>query len=353
MTAAAPAVRGPRSRRRLLRPVPLLGALLVAAGLAWVLVLADNAAVRAPETFAAAVLDGLTRAGLYFLIAAGFTLVFGLMRVVNLAHGSFYLLGGYIALQLQRDVVGGAGGGLSSDRVDLFAGWLVPLLVATVVVAAIGLVVQQVLLRFSQGDDLRQALLTIAISIVLADQMVARYGGIAKDISWPRQLDRFVRLPLVGNYSVTRLFILGVAVAVGVLLWLWLTRTRMGAIIRAGVDDQPMVSALGINIQLAFGIAFVVGTALAAMDGAIGGSFASLAPGVDGDWLLHSLVVVVIGGMGSLGGAAIGAVLYGLVGAFSATYLPADLTFYSTILTFVLLALVLAIRPFGIFGRPA
>jgi branched-chain amino acid transport system permease protein len=127
----------------------------------------------------------------------------------------------------------------------------------------------------------------------------------------------------------------------------------MGAIIRAGVDDRQMVSALGINIQLAFGIAFVVGTALAAMDGAIGGSFASLAPGVDGDWLLHSLVVVVIGGMGSLGGAAIGAVLYGLVGAFSATYLPADLTFYSTILTFVLLALVLAIRPFGIFGRPA
>jgi branched-chain amino acid transport system permease protein len=345
----------PTLRRRIPGPGKVAGAAVAAFLAAWVLVLADNAAVRNPARFAAALLDGFTAAGLYFLIASGFTLVFGLMRVVNLAHGSFFLLGGYIALELQRELVAGGGGfGLTSADVDLVAGWLLPLLAATVVVAVLGLVLQQLLLRWNQGDELRQVLITIAISIILADQMLARFGGVAKDIAWPRQLDRTVTIPLVGiGYSTTRLFILALALVVGAGLWLWLTRTRMGAVIRAGVDDRQMVSALGINIQLAFAVAFTVGAALAAMDGAIGGSFASLAPGVDAQWLLNSLVVVVIGGMGSLGGAALGATLYGLAGAFAATYLPAGSTYYSIIVTFVLLAVVLAVRPYGIFGRPA
>ena len=116
-------------------------------------------------------------------------------------------------------------------------------------------------------------------------------------------------------------------------------------VIRAGVDDRAMVSALGINIQLTFAIAFVVGSALAGLGGVIGGSFASLAPGVDANWLLYSLVVVIIGGMGSLGGAAIGALLLGLTTNFSAAYLPANYTYYSIIFTFVLVAVVLAVRP--------
>jgi len=129
----------------------------------------------------------------------------------------------------------------------------------------------------------------------------------------------------------------------------------MGALaaIRAGVDDRAMVSALGVNIQLTFAIAFAIGSALAGLGGVIGGSFASLAPGVDANWLLYSLVVVIIGGMGSLGGAAVGALLLGLVTNFSAAYLPADYTFYSIIFTFVLVAIVLAVRPLGLFGRPA
>jgi branched-chain amino acid transport system permease protein len=124
-------------------------------------------------------------------------------------------------------------------------------------------------------------------------------------------------------------------------------------IIRAGVDDRQMVSALGINIQLTFAIAFVVGSALAGFGGAIGGSFASLAPGVDDNWLLNSLVVVIIGGMGSLGGAAVGALLLGLVTNLSATYLPSNYTYYSIIFTFALLVVVLAVRPLGLFGRAA
>ena len=124
-------------------------------------------------------------------------------------------------------------------------------------------------------------------------------------------------------------------------------------VIRAGVDDRAMVSALGINIQLTFAIAFFVGSALAGLGGVIGGSFASLAPGVDSNWLLNSLVVVIIGGMGSLGGAAIGSLLLGLTTNFTAAYLPVNYTYYSIIFTFVLLAIVLAVRPLGIWGRPA
>ncbi|HEX9342130.1 MAG TPA: branched-chain amino acid ABC transporter permease [Actinomycetota bacterium] len=356
MTAAsATEVEGVAVRRRAVRPVVLASALLAAFALVWILFLSSQSAVRQPAQFIAALLDGLTLAGLYFLVASGFTLVFGLMRVVNLAHGSFFLLGGYIALQLQREWVGQGGGfGLTSADVDLFGGWLLPLVVATVLVAGIGLIVQQLLLRWNQGDELRQVLITIALSIIAADQMLAHFGGIAEDVAWPRQLDHSVTIPLTHlRYSTTRLFILALAIVVGVALWLWLTRTRMGAIIRAGVDDRQMVSALGINIQLAFALAFLVGAALAAMDGVVGGSFASLAPGVDAQWLLNSLVVVVIGGMGSLPGAALGALLYGLAGSLAATYLPAGYSYYSVIVTFVLLALVLAARPYGIFGRPA
>jgi branched-chain amino acid transport system permease protein len=217
-----------------------------------------------------------------------------------------------------------------------------------------GLVLQQVFLRWNQGQDLRQALITIAISIILADQMLAHFGGVAEDIAWPRNWDTFVNVRVQGiQYTETRLVILAIAIAIGLLLWVWLKRTRTGMVIRAGVDDRAMVSALGINIQLTFAIAFVVGSALAGLGGVIGGSFASLAPGVDANWLLYSLVVVIIGGMGSLGGAAIGSLLLGLTSNFSAAYLPSTYTYYSIIFTFVLVAIVLAVRPLGLFGRPA
>ena len=324
----------------------------------WVLFIASGTsfgpAVSDPKDFLITLLNGLTAAALYFVVASGFTLIFGLMRVVNMAHGAFFLLGGYIALRLQRNMVGGdAGLGLSSAQVSL-AQWVVPALAAVAVVAGAGLLMQQLFLRWNQGQDLRQALITIAISIILADQMLAHYGGVAQDISWPGTFDKFVNLHVAGiQYTLTRLVILGFGLVIGAGLWFWLQRTRSGMIIRAGVDDRDMVSAMGINIQLTFAIAFVVGSALAGFGGVIGGSFASLAPGVDANWLLNSLVVVIIGGMGSLGGAAIGALLLGLTTNFASAYLPADYTYYSIIFTFVLLAIVLAVRPLGLFGRPA
>ena len=324
----------------------------------WVLFIASGTsfgpAVSDPKDFFITLLNGLTAAALYFVVASGFTLVFGLMRVVNMAHGAFFLLGGYIALRVQRNMVGvGSDVGLSSAQVN-FTQWIVPTLVAVAIIAAAGLIMQQALLRWNQGQDLRQALITIAVSIILADQMLAHFGGVPQDISWPGTFDKFVDLKLYDTqYTLTRLVILGIGLAVGLGLWYWLKRTRTGMVIRAGVDDRDMVSATGINIQLTFAIAFAVGSGLAGLGGAIGGSFSSLAPGVDANWLLNSLIVVIIGGMGSLGGAAIGALLLGMVTNFTAAYLPADYTFYSIIFTFILLAIVLAIRPLGLFGRPA
>jgi branched-chain amino acid transport system permease protein len=331
---------------------------LVAFPIVWVLFIASGTtfgpAVSDPKDFFITLLNGITAAALYFVVASGFTLIFGLMRVVNMAHGAFFLFGGYIALHLQRNSVGSGGAlGISSAQVS-FMQWFLPLVAATFIIAGVGLIMQQLFLRWNQGQDLRQALITIAISIILADQMLAHYGGVAEDISWPRTFDKFVNLHAYGiQYTLTRLVILGIGLLIGFGLWFWLKRTRTGMVIRAGVDDRDMVSAMGINIQLTFAIAFFIGAGLAGLGGAVGGSFASLAPGVDANWLLNSLIVVIIGGMGSLGGAAIGALLLGLTTNFAAAYLPENYTYYSIIFTFVLLAIVLAVRPLGLYGRPA
>jgi branched-chain amino acid transport system permease protein len=343
------------SLRRVGRAVLLA---LVVFPVIWVLFIASGtsfgSAVHDPKDFFITLLNGLTAAALYFVVASGFTLIFGLMRVVNMAHGAFFLLGGYIALRIQRNMVGSGGAlGLSSAQVSL-AQWVLPALAAIAIVAGVGLLMQQLLLRWNQGQDLRQALITIAVSIILADQMLAHFGGVAEDITWPGTFDKFVNLHAYGiQYTLTRLVILAIGLIVGFGLWFWLRRTRTGMVIRAGVDDRDMVSAMGINIQLTFAIAFTVGSALAGLGGVVGGSFASLAPGVDANWLLNSLVVVIIGGMGSLGGAAIGALLLGLTTNFAAAYLPSNYTYYSIIFTFVLLAIVLAVRPLGLYGRPA
>jgi branched-chain amino acid transport system permease protein len=156
---------------------------------------------------------------------------------------------------------------------------------------------------------------------------------------------------------------LGLALGIGIGLWLWLQKTRTGMIIRAGVDDRAMVSALGINVQLIFALAFFVGSALVGFGGVVGGSqFGLQTHTTDAQWLVNSLVVVIVGGMGSLGGAAVGALLYGLVSNLSPVYLPTITdsagtsnccTEYSIIFTFALLVVVLAVRPLGLFGRPA
>jgi branched-chain amino acid transport system permease protein len=355
------------------RPLRIAARALIAAGIAFALLYVFVIAEPPPEvggnwrttnfgsafddwhSFFRTLFNGLTSAGLLFIVASGFSLIFGLMRVVNMAHGSFYLLGGYIAYEIQQDMTG-QGFALLGTEVNTYE-WVLPALVAVAVIGGVGLVTQQVFLRWNQGQELRQALITIALSVIIADQVIAHFNeGIASTVTWPGWTNRLIGIPLLGiDYSLARLLVLLLGVLVGLGLWTWLYQTRTGMVIRAGVDDRQMTSALGVNIQLTFAIAFVVGSALAAFGGVVGASQGAVASGQDGQWLLNSLVVVIIGGMGSLVGAVAGSLLYGLVFAFSAVYLPTTsdncCTQYSIVFTFILLALVLAFRPQGLFGR--
>ena len=316
-----------------------------------------------PRKFAVVTLNGLTLAALFFVVASGFTLIFGLMRVVNMAHGSLYLLGGYLALEMQDawfKQETGSGLGLSltgeSDTTYSLMGWIVPLLLATAIIGVIGVVIQQVFLRWNQGQDLRQALITIALSVIFADQMLAAFGGIAKDIKTPSDWPDSINVLDVRFGFFRGVIVLGSALLIGAGLWWIIKRTRFGKIVRAGVDDRDMVAALGINVQLIFALAFLLGALLAGFGGVLGGTMISLQPGNDTAFLLNSLIVVIIGGMGSLGGAAIGALALGLVDAYADVYFvfgDTDLTNYSILLTFALLVGVLAVRPLGLFGRPA
>jgi branched-chain amino acid transport system permease protein len=284
--------------------------------------------------FVTIALNGLTLGALYFLVASGFTLIFGLMRVTNMAHGAFYLLGGYIGFEV-------------SDR---SGNWYLGVLVGALAIGALGVAVQQILLRRIQGQDLREALITIGVAIVIADQCLAYWGGAPRDIIVPAGLSGAQELRVADVvYPTYRLFVLGLAVALGLGLWLLLQHTKLGITIRAGVDDRRMVAALGVNVQVVFAIVFALGAALVGFSGVAGGSYLSLAPGEDGRYLLFSLVVVIVGGMGSVPGAALGAALVGLVDQFAAVYVPT----YSVLLTFGLMVLVLAVRPQGLLGRPA
>lgn len=327
-------------------PMWSLAILVVALVLVW-LVLAPwppglEEAIGRKRIFLNALLNGITLGGLYFLVASGFTLIFGLMRNVNLAHGSLYLLGGYIGYEVA----------------EWTGSWLFSFVVAFVAVAAAGILLQLIVFRRMEGQDLRQTLVTIGISIVLADLMLWGFGGDYYQITTPDWLSGPIPLPLVTavrasgeavylQYPLVRLAIFLASVVIGVAMWLALNRTRVGMLIRAGVDDRDMLAAIGVPIQLVFVAVFAFGAGLAGMAGVVGGTFQSLAPGEDTRFLLASLVVVIVGGMGSIPGAALGALLIGLAEQFGSVYMPT----YAVVLTFLIMVLVLALRPQGLLSR--
>jgi branched-chain amino acid transport system permease protein len=279
-------------------------------------------------------LNGLTLAALYFLVASGLTLIFGMMRIVNLAHGAFYLLGGYLGFEVLR----------ATDN------WIVALLGAAVALGGVGVVMYEIFLRRIEKEDMRVALVTIGLSLVFADLMLQRWGGVAYSLRAPEWLRGAFDFRVAGLvYPLGRLATLVLAILVGLGLWLLITRTRMGMIIRAGVDDREMVSATGINVRLVFAFIFFLGSALAGLGGAVGGTTFSLSPGTDIEYLLYSLIVVIVGGMGSITGVALGAILVGLVSQFALGYIPV----WASILVFGLMIAVLAVRPQGILGRAA
>lgn len=300
------------------------------------------AAIGRKKTFVNTLLNGVTLGGLYFLVASGFTLVFGLMRNVNLAHGSMYLLGAYIGY----------------DVAEASGSWFLGLGVAFLAIALSGALLQVLVFRRMEGDDLRQTLVTIGVSIVAADLMLAIWTGTTYQFAPPEWLFGAASLPIVSvvkasgdpvylKYPVYRLSVLFVAVAVGVALWLFLNRTRIGMMIRAGVNDRGMLAASGVNVQLVFVVVFALGAGLAGFAGVVGGTALSIAPGEDVRYLLASLIVVIVGGLGSIAGAAIGALLIGLAEQFGLAYFPT----YGVVLTFLIMVVVLAVRPQGLMGR--
>lgn len=335
-------------------PRLVLGALVIAVAV-WLGVKASQDG----QTFLQVTLNGITLAALFFLVAAGFNLIFGLMRTVNLAHGSLFLFGGYLAWVAQTHWFQSSASGqfsLTATSSTSVAGWVIPLVFATFVIGLVGLAIQQVLLRWNQGQELRQALITIAVSVIFADQLLAHYGGIPETINQPSSWPNTITIGTF-HYGFFRLVVvLGAAVVIGVLLYLLIQHTRFGMIVRAGVDDRPMLSAMGVNVQLVNAAAFFIGSALAGFAGVLAATMISAVPGNDTLYLLDALIVVIIGGMGSLTGAAIGAVLLGLVQNYSAIYLrfgSTDLTNYAVLSSFIVVILVLAFRPLGLFGRPA
>jgi branched-subunit amino acid ABC-type transport system permease component len=270
---------------------------------------------------------------LLFVLAAGLSLIFGLMDVINLAHGAFYLLGGYVGLAVAR--------GLGSF-------WLA-LVLAPLLVAAAGLLLEYGLLRrfYGRHRHLEQVLLTFGVALIVVDLTRAAWGARVEAVPVPPLLAGQVAAFGL-QFPLYRLAVIGFGLALAGGLWLVLARTRLGAIVRAGVSDAQMTAGLGIDIQRVFAGVFAAGTALAALAGVIGAPVFSLYPGLDSEILILALVVVVVGGLGTLKGAFWGSLVIGLADTFGKALVPE----FSRFLLFAVMALILLVRPTGLFGQP-
>jgi branched-chain amino acid transport system permease protein len=255
-----------------------------------------------------------------------------LLRIVNLAHGALYLFGGYIGFTV-------------ATKTGSFA---LGCLGAMAAIAAIGFVLDQGLLRFVRGNDLRQVLLTLGFAFVLNDLALVIWGGDSFTVPIPQVLRGGSRIFGV-FYPTYRLFVLATGIVVFAALWGLLNHTRLGALIRAGVDDAEMVEASGVNIRRVFLVTFLLGSALAGLGGLMGGAFLSLYPSADAEILVFSLAVVIIGGRGSLVGVGVGSLLVGLLNTLGQVMFP-ELAYF---VIFGPMAVLLAFRPLGLFGRAA
>ena len=282
------------------------------------------------ETFVLHVLNGVTFGALLFLLASGFTLIFGLMRITNMSHGGLYLLGGYIGLTVLR-----ATGSF----------WLA-LGAAGMGIGVLGLAEERFLLRRIRNRPLPEVLVTLGLAFVLGDVSLAIWGGDPLTIRIPGALGESVSLFGL-TYPIFRLFMVLVGVVTALGLWYLQDRTLLGAIIRAGVDDRDMVEAMGIDIKQVFNRVFALGALLAGLAGLLGGAFLALYPGADSEILLLAVVVVILGGPGSLLGAVVGSLLVGLIDAFAVALVP-DLLYFTL---FAPMVLILAWRPYGLLGR--
>jgi branched-chain amino acid transport system permease protein len=274
--------------------------------------------------------NGLSYGALLFLLGSGLSLIFGVMRIVNLAHGAYFLLGGYVALS----VIWGTGS------------WALAVPTAALAVAVVGLLMERIFLRQLGFDPLRQVLLTVGFAFLFQQGALDIWGGDNMDITPPAVLTRSI---VVGGLYLPayRLFMIGLAAVIGIALWLALEKTRMGAAVRATVDDAQMASGVGIDTSRISMFVFALGAALAALGGVIGGGFLGVYPGLDFQILPIAFAVVIIGGMGSLTGAAVGALVVGLADNFGKALFP-EVSYFTL---YAPMALLLAVKPTGLFGR--
>jgi branched-chain amino acid transport system permease protein len=275
-------------------------------------------------------LNGLAYGSLLFLIAAGFTLIFGLMRVVNIAQTAFFLVGAYVGLTLLHTGV---------------PFWIAAAL-AGAAVMGIGLVVYRVFLHRYHADELTALLLTLGITLMLDDGVLALWGGDPQSIPPPPALATSVQ---IGALVIPSYWLSLIALSLFILVALrgMERRTMLGAVIRAGVDDEEMTRGLGINVDRAFYAVFAIGAFLAGAGGVLGGPITGVYPGLDGELLPLAFAVIIVGGIGSLEGAYLGSMIIGLVGTFGKALFP-ELSYFTI---FVPVAAIMALRPQGLLGR--
>ena len=275
-------------------------------------------------------LNGVSFGMLLFLLAAGLSLIFGVLKVLNLAHGSFYILGAYLGLTVLR----------------FTHSFLLALAAATVGVTALAVLVERTVLRRIYGEELRQALLTFGVLFIIADQALWIWGGNPQTLPKPEGFSASVRLGDI-VFPSYRLLVIAVGIGMGAALWWLQEKTRVGAVIRAGVDDEEMARGIGVNTPLLFTVVFALGAFLAAFGGVMGGALLGVYPGADFEVLLLAFVVIIIGGLGSLKGAFVGGLLVGLIDNFGKAFFP-ELALFTV---FAPMAAILAVRPTGLFGR--
>jgi branched-chain amino acid transport system permease protein len=277
-------------------------------------------------------LNGLALGGLLFLLSAGFSLIFGLMRVPNLSHGAYFMLGAYVGLSVLR-----AGHGFWAA---VGAG--------AAAIALLGGAIQRLLLRRLAGRPLSQVLVTLGIAFVISDASLLIWSGDPMPLPVPPQLRGAVRI-FGAFFPKYRLAVVGIAVAAALALWLLLERTRLGAMIRAGVDDMDMARALGIPVPRLFTAVFCLGAALAGMGGVLGGPILSVYPGLDMDMLPLALIVLILGGAGSLAGTFVGSFVIGFVYTFGQVLFPQ----LAYVILFLPMVAAIALRPGGLLGARA
>jgi branched-chain amino acid transport system permease protein len=278
------------------------------------------------------IFNGLSFAMLLFLLATGLSLIFGLMRVVSMVHGSFYLVGGYIGLSVIQPT----------------GSFILGMIGAGIATGLLGVLTERFLIRplYRDANDLRQVLVTFGLLFILADLSMVIWGGQPLSIPRPKALAYSIQFGsmIVPAY---RLAILFGGLVVALLLWLVIDKTRIGSMVRAAVDDREIAEATGVPVYLLFTSVFAFGALLAGVAGVIGGAFLGLSPGADFDVLLLAFVVVVVGGMGSIKGAFAGSVIVGLIDTFGKVFFPE----FALFTLFLPIVVILALKPTGLFGR--